>query len=179
MNLGFSNDYIKQKKKQMFSQKFLGYFVPYVKVSETTESPKIIFKPFSKNQKHLAIQKSVRQQDAKLDSILVLLYNAGRGPSCFLLSGPFSMRKWKSSPLHPHPGADCPQCQRHFLMYLERGGIIFTFPFWKNQYFPIFVDLFPNFRKSRYRPGVEEKFHLSIDMHAYLVWGWILPCKDG
>ena len=136
---------MEQRKSKVFSQKLFRIFCAIYKFSETTESLRYFFNHFQKTEAsgNPEISEATGCKKA-LDSLLILHYSAGKGPSCFLLSGPFSMRKWNSSPLHPHPGADCPHCQRFFLTYLEHGGIILICPLLKKINNHIFVDLFPN-----------------------------------
>lgn len=61
--------------------------------------------------------------------------------------------------------------KRYFLIYLEHGGIIFTFPLLKKINNHIFVDLFPSYESLDAVQGVEEKCNLCIDMHRIFSMG--------
>lgn len=87
---------LSKEKANVFS-KFFRILCAICKVSETTESWRYFFLTIFKKKKTEAsgnpeISEATGYKKA-LDSLLILRYSPGKGPSCLLLSGPFSTRK--------------------------------------------------------------------------------------
>lgn len=129
----------------MFSQKIFRIFCAICKVSETTESLRYFFKPFSKN-------RSIWQSRNQWGNRMQESARQSTGPSlqCWqriiLLFAQWTIFNEKVKVKSPASTSwDWLSCvKRYFLIYLEHGGITFTFPLLKKINNHIFVDLFPN-----------------------------------
>lgn len=149
-----------------------GIFCAICKASETIESLRYFFNHFQKTEAsgNPEISEATGCKKA-LDSLLILQYSPGKGPSWLLLSGPFSRRKRKSSPLCPHPVATCPQGQTCFLAYLEHGDIVSNCPLVKKINKPILC-LYSVTKKALIQPrGIEEECNSSTNMYHMLPVG--------
>lgn len=137
----------------MFSQKNFQGICAIHKVSEATELLRYFFNLFQKREAsgNPGISEATGCKKA-LDSLLILQKIPGRGPSCILLSGPFSKKKGKGKPPASTPCGWLWQ-QRFSLGYLERDGIVSSCLLLNEvQWSPFFV-FNPQLRKPTYFSG--------------------------